>query len=323
MSVLGGIEVQIYAGIGRLQKDMDDAKSIVGNSMASVKSAITGALGALGAGLSVAAFAQMIKGAIDAAEALHDLSIQTGASVESLSAFARVGKTSGTSAQDIAGAMNKLSKTMAVADESSKGAGAAVKALGLDFESFRRMKPDDQMLTLAKAMDKFEDGGAKSAIAMTLMGKSGAALLPYMKDLANTGELVAAVTTEQAAAADDYSDAITRSGMRIDDLQRAMAMRLLPTMAAVQELAADLGTTIGDYLASGTSKANERFGVMNGVVRTLGTVMEFLVLLASDVVFVFKGIGDTIGGVAAVFPTGVGMNRRSASQRRQTRKLSR
>ena len=38
---------------------------------------------------------------------------------------------------------------------------------------------------------------------------------------------------------------------------------------------------------------------MAGVIRIIGTVMEALVVLSSNVAFVFKGIGTEIGGLAA------------------------
>ena len=46
------------------------------------------------------------------------------------------------------------------------------------------------MLDIAKAFDKFADGGGKSAAAVAIFGKAGAQLLPFLKDLAEQQELV-------------------------------------------------------------------------------------------------------------------------------------
>ena len=298
---LGAIEIQMLMDTARWSADWRNTNRIMDQGLASMKSSIAGVLGGLTAGLGVAAFVGMIKGSIAAAEALHDLKMQTGASVESLSAMVAVGRTTGTTAETIGAAMNKLGKNLAVANEDSKGVGQALKALGINLADLRRMKPDEQMLTLAAAMNKFEDGSGKSAVAMTLLGKEGAKLLPYMKDLADTGVLVATVTTEQAAAADEYNDSITRSHMRTEAWKRSLGMELMPVMASVHDMTGLLGQAIGEYLTGGVQDATKGFDYMGLVIGTVGTIMEALVLLGSDVAFVLKGMGREIGGLVAQF----------------------
>jgi hypothetical protein len=303
MSVgIGPIEIQMLADLGQLRQDMGQAKSLVGNAAADMQraaQAVGTALGAIGIGLSLAAIKDMVGGFIDAAESLHDLSIQTGVSVESLSALQAIGRTTGTSAETIGNAMNKLAKGMAVSNEESKGVGAAIKALGLDFETFKRLKPDDQMVALAGAMNKFEDGSGKSAVAMTLFGKEGAKLLPFMTDLANAGELVSTTTREQADMADKYNDALEASRMRTDAMKRELSLGLLPSLLDVQGMTQDFARAIGDYLGGSTASTTDKFAGMKVVIRALGTVMESLLVLGSDVAFVFRGIGTEIGGMAA------------------------
>jgi hypothetical protein len=288
--IVGGLS-QVAGKLG----DLENASDKVSGAFKSLGAA---AIAALGVG-SVAALSSMVKGYIDAAEALKDLSIKTGASVENLSAFASIGKLTGTTADTIGQAMNRLAKTMAGSSEESKGAAQALKALGIDFAAFDAMRPDDKIVTLAKAMNQFEDGSAKSAVAMTLMGKSGADLLPFMRDLGNQGELVAKITAEQAEMADQYNDALTVSAIKTEDMKRALALGLLPALISLHDLTQLLGGAIKDYLAGGASKASAEFDAMKGVIRTVGTVLEALIVLASDVAFVFKGIGTEIGGIAA------------------------
>ena len=64
-------------------------------------SALGGVLTGLAASLGVAAFAGMIRGAIESAARLHDVSQASGIAVGSLSALASVGKTSETSLDEI------------------------------------------------------------------------------------------------------------------------------------------------------------------------------------------------------------------------------
>jgi hypothetical protein len=300
--IAGTLEIQLLANIARLQSDMDSAKSTVSKAMSGIETSINAVKSAFiamaGVG-SASAFVGMIKTALDATEAFKDMSIQTGVSVERLSALAEVGRTTGTSADAISAAMNKLSKNLATTSEDGKGAAAAIKALGLDFGTFKSMRPDDQMLALAQAMNKFEDGGGKSAAAMTLMGREGAKLLPYMRDLANAGELVATVTKEQADMADAYNDAIAQSEGRVEALKRSLALNLLPTMIEVHDLSVALGKAFNDYVSAGAENAKTKMGAMHLVSTVVGTVFETLLVIGSDLAFVFNGIGREMGGIAA------------------------
>lgn len=291
-TIVGGLS-QVAGKLG----DLENASDKVSGAFKSLGAA---AIAALGVG-SVAAVASMVKGYIDAAEALKDLGIKTGATVENLSAFASIGKLTGTTAETIGQAMNRLAKTMAGSSEESKGAAQALKALGLDFAAFDAMRPDDKMVALAKAMNQFEDGSAKSAVAMTLMGKSGAELLPFMRDLGNAGELVAKVTAEQAEMADQYNDALTISAGKTEDMKRSLALGLLPTLISLHDLSQVIGNVIREYLAGGVAKATEEFDLMRGVIRVVGTVLETIIVLASDVAFILKGVGREIGGIVAQF----------------------
>lgn len=291
-AVTGGLG-QVAAKLG----DLDSASAKVGDAFKTLGMAT---LAAVGIG-SVAAIKNMVTGFIDAAEGLKDLGIKTGATVESLSAFARIGKLTGTTADTIGQAMNRLAKNMAGSTEESKGAAQALKALGLDFNTFSAMRPEDKMVALARALNQFEDGSSKSAAAMALMGKSGAELLPFMRDLGNAGELVASVTTEQAEAADLFNDAMTISAQRTDDMKRALALGLLPSLITLHDLSQTVGNLVRQYLAGGAATASGEFDIMRLSIRGVGTVLEALIILSSDVAFVFKGMGREIGGIVAQF----------------------
>ena len=56
----------------------------------------------------------------------------------------------------------------------------------------------DMIVEISKKLAQFKDGPGKAAVAMDLNSKSGAQLLPMLKDLEESGELVVKVTAEQA-----------------------------------------------------------------------------------------------------------------------------
>lgn len=152
----GGLMVQLAADVSKLKGDMDEAKKVVNQSSLEIDKAVgfikTAFVALAGIG-SIAAFTGMVKSAIDAQAALHDLSITTGVSVAALGQFKSVGSYTETSIDSITGAMTKLAKNMATSTEESKGAAVALKALGINFDDFKKMSPDQQMLTVAKAMN--------------------------------------------------------------------------------------------------------------------------------------------------------------------------
>jgi lambda family phage tail tape measure protein len=230
---IGTLTIEMAANIGRLTKDMGDAKSLVSSSMKSMQESVDlfkKAFVAMTGVASFAAFKGMIDGVIETKVQLKHLSDMTGASVEALSAIGAVSKLTGTDIGTVGSAMNKLQKNLASSTEESKGAAQAIKALGLDFGAFSHMSADQQMLAVAKAMAQFTDGGGKAAAAMLLFGKAGAQLLPMLKDLANENELVGKQTAESAHQAEEYEKNIKKLQTASAGLRREFVEMLLPSM---------------------------------------------------------------------------------------------
>src|SRR5574340_473862 len=283
------------SGIAKIGSALDTLSGTVGSAISTVKHLSE----ALGVGFSVKWAADLVKSSIEASAALADLSYKTGATVESLSSFEVVGRLSNTSIDQVGQAMNRLAKNMAVSNEASKGTAEAIKALGLDFNAFAALSPDEKMYALAEALNKFEDGSAKSAVAMTLMGKSGAELLPFMKELAERGHVAATTTLEQAEAAKAFSDEMEMSRMRLELVERQLAMAMIPTLTSMRELLLDAGLALRDYLAPGLDEGAAKFGALKPVITAVGTALEAITVLGANVGFVFQGIGRDIGAMAA------------------------
>src|SRR5574337_1050989 len=279
------------SGIAKIGSALDTLSGTVGSAISTVKHLSE----ALGVGFSVKWAADLVKSSIEASAALADLSYKTGATVESLSSFEVVGRLSNTSIDQVGQAMNRLAKNMAVSNEASKGTAEAIKALGLDFNAFAALSPDEKMYALAEALNKFEDGSAKSAVAMTLMGKSGAELLPFMKELAERGHVAATTTLEQAEAAKAFSDEMEMSRMRLELRERQRALDLLPTMSAMREVFLQAGMAIMDYLLPGIEKGKTSLGELKPASLAVGTTLETLSVLAANVGFVFDVLGNQIG----------------------------
>lgn len=240
---------------------------------------------AASAALSFAAFRGAIDGAISFAAKLDDMAASTGATVENLSALAGVAKISGTDLSLVEGGLTKLAKALHSTDEESKGAGKALAAIGLDIGKLRTEDTAEAMLDVAKALAQFENGSGKTAVAVALLGKNGAALLPYLEDLAEKSELVGKVSAEQAAMAEQYEKNMVKLSSSFSVMAKTVSMELLPFLEKLTGEMLDAKESTGSF-------AKE----LSGGVRT---VLETIAVLGVNVSYVFKGIGTEIGGIAA------------------------
>jgi hypothetical protein len=190
-------------------------------------------LGGLGSAITVAGFANLISSTISFAAALDDMAEATGASVENLSALSSVAKVGGHDIGTVEAGLMKLSKALHASDEVSKGAGKAIEALGLNLQELRGLDTAEAMLRIAKAFDQFKEGSGKSAVATAIFKGEAAALLPYLKDLAEQTELVGKVTAEQAALAEQYEKNIKKLTISFGALAKEASFALVPALASV------------------------------------------------------------------------------------------
>jgi hypothetical protein len=206
---------------------------------------------------SIAGFASMISQIIDGRAKLRDLSIETNISVEALSGLAKIAKLSDTPLETVTSASTKLSKALFSQTEDSKGAAAAIQALGLNFDKFKSQSPDQQLYDIAKALDSFQDGAEKSGAAMLLFGKNGAEILPFLRELSEQGLQVGKVTSQQAEEARKYEQNLRALKMAGEEWKKTLADDMLPTLKEFsQELLAGrqaYGSWFGALVGIGTT----------------------------------------------------------------------
>lgn len=234
-------------------------------------------------------FADKIKSAITStyafAASLDDMSESTGASVEKLSALVGVAKIGGHDLGSMEASLQKLAKALHSTDEETKGAGKALAAIGLSLDDLAQMDTADAMLEVARSLSEFENGSAKTAVAIALLGKNGAALLPFLNDLAEKSELVGKVTTEQAAMAERYEKNLNKLSSGFNVVGKTIAIELLPFMVKLTDEASKAKESTGGFAE-----------MLGGGVRN---VLETVSVLGVNTAYVFKAIGTELGGIAA------------------------
>jgi hypothetical protein len=216
---------------------------------------ISGGLAALGAALSIDSFGQMLHGVIETQAHLQDLADKVGTTVSALSQLAPAAKLSGTAMDDVAAFSAKFSKTLASIVEGNEKATAAFKAFGFSVQDAAKYLDDPiaGLQELAKHFGNAVNDGNRTAAMMELLGKNASNAAPFLKQLAEMGELHTTVTNEQAAAAKRLEDQWTIMQSAGNGLKNTMATMVAEALAPMIEkfnLARAAGLGFGDALAS-------------------------------------------------------------------------
>ena len=259
---------------------------------------LSGVVSGFAALAGVTAFAGIVKGAVDSAAALHDMSQSTGASVESLSAMRGAAKMAGVDMDQVATGLSKLSKNMVEAAQGSGDAARVFSALGVSVtDSAGKLKSSDTvMLEFAKSLQTVGSSTERAAAAQMVLGKNGAALMPMLNDLAVAGELQAKITTAQAAAADELQDNLTKLATVGQSWKTTIAMEIVPAANAFVEALLEVSTR-----SDGTKRAAKELAA-DGSIKTwaidAAKAASFVVDAMDGVVRVAKITSMSIAGIA-------------------------
>jgi hypothetical protein len=200
-----------------------------------------GALGALVPAAGIAGLTALAKGSIDAADNLNDLRQRTGVSVENLSKFGAAAEDAGSSIDEVAKSMGRLSK--GIVDPASK-TNEALKSIGINSrDAAGNVRGVDAiMLDLADKFAKMPDGAQKTALAMELFGRSGANLIPMLNGGREAlSQYQATISGDMASAADQFNDSLNAIARTLAGPFNQAVTALLPTLTQVaQGLAAGI-----------------------------------------------------------------------------------
>lgn len=288
------IEAHYAKFVDAMNKIQASAKKSAGGIEAAFKG-VNGTLASLGVGISAAGLVAIVKNAIDAADHLNDLSKKTGVAVDVLGGIGFAAAQAGGDLETAAAAAGKLNKSIAEAGSGNKESVEAFKALGISVQDVGgRLKTADKVI--AEVADKFEnyaDGPEKAAIALRLFGKAGADMIPLLND---GGEALrknieyfqkySGVTQDIAEKSDAFNDALEKVKLLSGAAGNQIAAELLPTLQLLVEKMVAV------------KESSEGFSAVGKAIRT---VIEAVSVLGVNTSYVFKEIGNEIGGIAAQF----------------------
>lgn len=238
------------------------------------------ALGALGLSLTAAGLVSMVKGAIDAADHLNDLSKSTSLTIAQLSGLKLAALQSGTDLDGVAKAVNKLSVEMGKNGE-------AFASIGV--------KSKDPMVALQQLADVFvsiEDPQLRAAMAAKALGKGWQDTAPLLAEggdrigvMVEKGAALSGVTQQMADDADEFNDRMAELSMVMGNVGVTIAKDVLPILNALAE--------------SLVETAADADGASSQAFPQLSEVFRVFIVLGGNVAYIMKSVGNEIGGVAA------------------------
>jgi hypothetical protein len=287
---VGTLTIEMAANIVRLQQDMDKARSAVENTMGKISKAAGAAgvaLGALGVTVGVGAFAGWIRGAIDAADETTKLAQKIGVAVPQVAGLQLAFRQSGIDAGALQTSMSKLSVAIADGNDAFVAMNISTKNADGTLKNTRQI--------LGEVADKFqdyEDGAAKTALAIKLFGKAGADLIPLLNGGAEAldefdamaKKLGLTLDEDTAKRAERFNDTLDLMGQGFTGIGRQVAAQLLPTLEGLADqffssmTEGDRLRVIGDALSKG---------------------LKALYIVGVALVGAFKAVGDTLYAVGA------------------------
>lgn len=301
MADIGSLVIKLAADTAEFQADLGRSARLLDKHASDMKASLQQVAGAARTAFavvigttSVAALRDFVTQTLEASAALQGLAEQTGASATALSGFAPVATISGTAMDAIGGSLAKLSKGLAGVDDETAGATKALQFLGIRAKdaSGNLRDPAEVMNDVALKLAEFEDGAGKTALAMELFGKSGASMLPFLKDLAENQDLNIRLTAQQIEEADNASKALARMKAETGFVAQTLVTAAIPSMTVLaQEL---------KHVLFGTDDA------VGGIQRlrtdgSLTTWAQNTAYAIAVVIDALRGIGQTIKSVIGSF----------------------
>lgn len=290
-AVIGALRVNLGIDSAAFDKGLKGAEAGLGKFGATV----TKGLVALGAAATAAAtaIAVAMRGVINEADNLGKMSQKIGIPVEELSRLKHAAELSGLSLDQMSTAVGRLSRNMA--DVAAGAGGTAARAfdqLGISVTNADgSLRSSTQVM--AEMSDRFAampDGAEKTALAMQLMGRSGAEMIPMLNGgsealramMAEADQLGIVISTRTAKAAEAFNDNMDRVRKAISGIVIQLTAEMLPHLERFSEALVDVAKN-SDLLKSASE--------------SLTTFLKYVVDVAIQAAAAVRSITAEISGL--------------------------
>lgn len=297
--------VEITGEDSKLRKTLSGMTGLLRSTAASAGRIMSG-MAQFAGGALLAQGIQKATGALfefaDQGDAIHKMAGRTGATAESLSQLAHAAGLSGTSIQMVEKGMRKLADVTTDAGRGGKASADALARVGLSASKLQDLSPEQQLLAVAQGLSQITDPGKRASLAMDLLGKSGAELLPMMEGgaagiqamMAEADKLGLTMSTEQVAAAAEFNDAWSRVTASAGAAGKMIGTALAPSLAWLFNKVAEAIPLVWQIVQA----------VGNGIVKAASNAWEALGFLRERFAPLLESMQETFGGILDALRSG-------------------
>ena len=266
---------EVGHSVNKITDDLASRMGVAGKAMSALGPAgiaAAAAIGGVAAALAAATkiTADAVEKAAKYADNLDAMAAKTGLSAQALQQLEVAAKLGNSSLEAVTAAVNKMQKGLV---EGS----TAFKKLGLSASDLKRLSPETQLQTVAKAIDALGSDADKAAARMAVFGKSGNDLAGTLKAAASgAADLGGALSDDALQAAAEFQDKTDLLATAWDRvvLQFGAAVASSPELQRVLTDLTSLLVSAAETIARYAAEVNER--TENIGARRLHTLMEKL-----------------------------------------------
>ncbi|CRM62337.1 phage tail tape measure protein [Pseudomonas sp. 35 E 8] len=287
-------------------KNVGGAIGGVGNAVASSTRKLLG-LGAT-LGITGAALNMFFQGFADATGAIGDTAERTGISRERFQELSFAAKLSGSSAETLGGALQKMQINIGAATAGSKELSQMFKGLGINIkDSSGKLKSSDALFdTFVDRISKIKDPSLQAQAAVKIFGKSATELLPLirggsagLKEMSDEARRLGVVISDSAVReGEDFGDTLDTIHAALGGVSNSIGSSLVPQL---NMLGKRLIETIVKYRpqieAFATAFAENLPGNIERVTGFLGDLYDGV----QPVIEIFGSLSDTFGTANLIF----------------------
>ncbi len=237
-----------------------------------------------------------------------------GVTTEEISGLDIAAKASGGSLEGLVSSMSRLGLALARAGAGSEEARAGLRALGIQAQEFQALSPQAKLEELADRFSRLKDGIDKDAIAMAVMGRAGAQMIPILnegaaglKEFEEIAERSGSQMSRETVAAFEQTDRrVLELKKSLEGLGITIASIFKPAFDAVVKILTDMVQGFNDSLRQGgamktvmdaLSVAARGFAAGLAVaVAALETLKELGVVVVRQLANDFTALGKIIVG---------------------------
>lgn len=287
-------------------KNVGGAIGGVGSAVASSTRKLLG-LGAT-LGITGAALNMFFQGFADATGAIGDTAERTGISRERFQELSFAAKLSGSSAETLGGALQKMQINIGAATAGSKELSQMFKGLGINIkDSSGKLKSSDALFdTFVDRISKIKDPSLQAQAAVKIFGKSATELLPLirggsagLKEMSDEARRLGVVISDSAVReGEDFGDTLDTIHAALGGVSNSIGSSLVPQL---NMLGKRLIETIVKYRpqieAFATAFAENLPGNIERVTGFLGDLYDGV----QPVIQIFSSLSDTFGAANLIF----------------------